>query len=133
MTGSRRWFEYQDDAGLGYAVQLDESVAEVTALGFGPVSAATVAARRFAKVSGQVPVKLRYLLVARVNEDEDTVRRKVYVGSPTAGAWVSANSITLDGEVYSIVGRVGEYRFSLPATDTAQTDGDIDANVAAGP
>ncbi len=129
--GSKRWFEYRDDDGLGYAVQLDESTSELTQLGFNPISAATRAARRYLLASSTIPVAMRYILCVERDPaaGEKAARRKVFVGSLEALIWNNgSNIITIDGVAWNVTRKIGESRFDFPGTDTEITDGDVDNN-----
>jgi hypothetical protein len=131
INGSKRWFEYKDDDGLGYAVQLDESTSEATALGFSAISAITRNERRFLLAGATIPLEMRYVLLVQRTPaaGEKAARRKVYVGSLGATIWANGNNvITLDGIAWNVTRKIGESRFDIPGNDTEQTDGDVDAN-----
>lgn len=137
MTGSRRYFGYVDDAGREYAVQLDESVYEQGILGFNQtVLPATLSEGRVLRVSGKKPIEMRYVIGVRINADNETVKRKFWVGSSTTAAWTGTGAgVTIvgdDDENYVITFYSGEKRTIIPTTDTAITDGDVDA-VIVGP
>lgn len=130
MGGSRRYFEYTSDNGLGYMVQLDESNAELAGSGFTQISAATKSSGRFLKVSATRPIEMRHLLLVGVDLGNKDVRRKLYVGDNNAVLWAgNQTQVTLDGELYSITAYIGEKRFVIPNTDTEQDDGDVDSNI----
>jgi len=128
-TGSRRWFQYDDDNDVGYAIQLDESTAETPVLGFSAIDPTVAASGRV--IRRGYPVNPRYILISRLNGG-DVETRKVVVGSIAADAW-GATQITLDGQNWTITYRHGERQQYIPPTDTGKLDGDVDANVAAGP
>lgn len=128
-TGSRRWFQYNDDNDVGYAIQLDESTAETTGLGFGVIQPDVRQSGRIIR-NGQ-PIKPRYLLLSRL-DGTDVITKKVFVGDIAAEAW-GATSVTIDGVAWTVTYRAGERQGYIPPADTEQTDGDTDANVAAGP
>lgn len=128
-TGSRRYFQYNDDNDVGYAVQLDESTAETADLGFSVVDSSVATAGR--RIIRGVPIQMRYVLgAATVNGN--LVKRKFFVGDIAANAW-GATTVTVDGIAWTITYRHGERQKYIPPADTAQTDGDADANIAAGP
>lgn len=128
-TGSRRWFQYNDDNDVGYAIQLDESTAETPALGFSVIDATVAASGRV--IRRGYPVNPRYILCSRlVGGDVET--RKVIVGDIAADAW-GATTVTIDGNPWTVTYRHGERQQYIPPTDTEKTDGDTDSNVAAGP
>lgn len=134
MTGSKRYFAYFDDAAVERFVQLDESVAESTDLGFGQSVTASVFANygNQIKPSTKRPIEMRYILAQRVDADERIVRRKFYVGAVSAPAWgATARTATIDGQTWSITAKVGEARYLPPQSDTNLIDGDVDANVTA--
>jgi len=134
MPGSKRYFAYFDDAAVERFVQLDESNAESTDLGFGQSVTASVFANygNQIKPSSQRPIEMRYILAQRVDADDRIVRRKFYVGSTTAPVWgATARTATIDGELWSITAKVGEKRYLPPQTDTNLIDGDVDSNVTA--
>ena len=129
MAGSRRWFKYEDDRGLGWAVELDESKYE-TGLGFEAVASEDTAAGRI--IRGNKPVSMRYVLASGTNDDDETVRQKFYIGSNEDPLWVgTASSIVYEGTTYSITGVRGERYLRVPEFDTGLTDGDVDPNFAA--
>lgn len=128
-TGSRRWFQYNDDNDVGYAIQLDESTAETLPLGFRVIDATVAASGRV--IRRGYPVNPRYILISRLNGGE-VETRKVLVGSIAADAW-GATTVTIDGNPWTITYRHGERQQYIPPVDTAKKDGDTEANVAAGP
>jgi hypothetical protein len=124
MSGSRRWFGYEADNGTDYCVELDESVAESVALGFGVV----VAGADPINTTGKLPISLRYINVFRV-VDDITQRRKFYVGTLAAFATLqAAGTATIDGTLWQISSAIGEQRKIVPGTDSALLDGDLDSN-----
>lgn len=128
-TGSRRWFQYNDDNDVGYAIQLDESTAETLPLGFRVIDATVAASGRV--IRRGYPVNPRYILISRLNEGE-VETRKVFVGSIAADAW-GATTVTIDGSPWTITYRHGERQQYIPPVDTAKKDGDTDSNIAGGP
>lgn len=137
MTGSRRWFGYEGDNVLQFAVELDESVYETAALGMAPIqSGATgpLAQGRVISVSGTRPLSMRYINATRVNARNVTERRRFYVGTIAAFAALrAAGVVVVDGTSWSITSSRGEQAVGVPATDTAIDDGDTDDNFVAGP
>lgn len=134
MPGSKRYFAYFDDASTEYVVQLDESVAESTSLGFGQSVTAAVFSDlgRRLRVTGKIPIQPRYVLASRIDADGREIKRKFYVGAVSAPVWSgTTENVEIDGEDWSITARVGEARFYPPASDTGQIDGDVDSNVTA--
>jgi hypothetical protein len=136
VSGSKRYFAYFDDGGDEHYAQLDESVAESTALGFGVSVTPAVYADpgRRLRVSGTYPIEMRYVLAERVDGDGRVVRRKFRVGATSASIWSgSPYGVTVDGETWNVTTRVGEKRFYAPAQDTGLIDGDVDDNITAVP
>lgn len=134
MTGSRRYFGYFNDDAVEYYIQLDESVAESTSLGFSQAVTRSVAQDLGRRISPSktYPLEPRYVLAQRVDGDGRVVKRKFYVGATSAAAWGgSPYEVTIDGETWDITARVGEKRYYIPATDTGQIDGDVDDNITA--
>lgn len=92
MAGSRRLFQYTNDAGVLYQVELDESN-----------STATVGGKiMFSDRSAQLPrlpgkTKLRFVN-AYVKSNPD-IKRKFYVGNPDA-VLQAVNGATLSANVY---------------------------------
>lgn len=129
-NGSRRWFQYEGDRGLTYAVQLDESTYENPAFGFEGVQAGPdgpVANGRVIAATGRLPITLRYVNLARVNSDNFTERRTAYVGSIDAPAFNgSTSTVTIDGVVWSISSTRGQQTAGVTVTDTEKLDGDVD-------
>lgn len=128
-NGSRRFFEYEADNGLKYGVELDESVYETAALGFGQ----TIAGGTPAIQAGQSrPFSLRKVFGQR-KDGNDTIRRSFFVGTRTAlDALVQAGTVTVDGNEYSLTNSKGEQVRIIPSKDTAQLDGDEDVVVTSG-
>ena len=136
MAGSKRYLAYFTDDSTEMYAQLDESVAESTALGFGVSITPAVAADPCKRLlpSTKFPIEMRYVLAERVDGDGRTVKRKFYVGSTSAAAWGgSPYGVTIDGETWDITARVGEVRHYIPASDTGLIDGDVDNNITAAP
>ncbi len=131
MSGSRRYFAYFSDNSDEYAIQLDESVAESTSLGFGQSITQALASNPASRIfpSRKYPLEPRYVLAQRTDGDGRTVRRKFYVGALTAPAWSGAPyGVVVDGQEWDITARVGESRYYVPAEDTGLIDGDVDSN-----
>lgn len=132
-NGSRRWFQYNGDRGLTYAVQLDESTYENADLGFGGVEAGAdgpVANGRVIAATGSLPLAMRYVNLAHVNTDGYTERRTAYVGSLTAPAFNGSISVvTIDGVDWSISSTRGQRTAGVTVTDTEKLDGDVDGAV----
>lgn len=128
-TGSKRPFGYITDDGFPTWANLDESTYEVTALGFGQaLLPSTIADSRLRiNVTGG-GTKMRYVnCVAITGAEAGVERRKFYVGTPDAPAWLDDDlRLVVDGTTYAITSRVGEVRSYPVLTDTAQLDGDID-------
>lgn len=124
--GSRRWFQYTADNGTEYAVELDESIYETAALGFG-----VLAGQRDVILSTSTrPVSMRYLNLVRVDGDNMTERAKVFVGTTAAfAALQGTGTIAIDGEAWGISSVRGESRKLVPQTDTEKLDGDVDDNI----
>ena len=131
MAGSRRQFEYTNDAGLAYEVQIDETVGEDAIFGFSAVQAATRTAGRYLSLSSTRPLEARYVLGTHVAANGDVFKVRRYVGSITADLWTGAASTFTDdaARVYSVTARIGEKRYDAPIFDTAIQDGDVDNNL----
>lgn len=125
-NGSKRWFGYTTDAGQDLGVQLDESIYESSNLGFPAVAAGALPV----SATGKLPVQLRKVNCSRILNDE-TLRASFYVGTRAAmDTAVGIGTITVDGVAWQIQSAQGEVAKIIPATDTAQLDGDIDNNFA---
>ena len=128
-NGSKRWFNYADDNNRNFAVQLDESIYETAALGFGPVQLDAIPMA----VKSSIPLEMRYITCSRVDNNV-TLRASFYVGTlGTMGALAAAGTVTVDGVAWNISKMFGEVCVIVPPTDTAQLDGDVDQNIVAGP
>lgn len=128
MAGSRRWFEYIDDFGIPYMVELDETLGENANMGFNPISAAARAGRRILRVSSDRSLKARYLLAYYVDTDGRPVYRKFYVGRQDAPVWGASETVDIGGQTYNITTKAGEVRYFVPPEDTGLIDGDVDSN-----
>lgn len=129
MVGSRRYFQYTSDAGVDYAVDLDESIYETAALGFGQIQAAGTPVLM---ASSETPLGMRRINLVRVDGTE-TLRKTVFVGTNAQlGALLAAGTVTIDGNEWGISSTRGERVRRIPATDTEQLDGDVDDNIATG-
>lgn len=128
-TGSRRWFQYDDDNDIGYAIQMDESTAETAALGFKVIDPSVASSGRV--IRRGYPINPRYILISR-QAGTEIETRKVYVGSIAADAW-GATTVTIDGNPWTITYRHGERQQYIPPVDTAKKDGDTESNIAGGP
>lgn len=129
-NGSRRWFQYEDNRGLTYAVQLDESIYETADLGFANVQAGVdgpQANGRVIAATGNLPLRMRYVNVSRVTAAGVTERNRFFVGNPTAPI-MTGNSltVTVDGVAWNLSSTRGERLQLVPATDTGKTDGDVE-------
>jgi hypothetical protein len=126
-NGSRRWFGYESDSGVNFAVELDESTYESANLGFPAVAAGAIAMR----ATGTIPLQMRRVNCSRIVNDE-TLRASFYVGTRAALDTIisTLNTITVGGDAWQVQSAVGEVYKVIPATDTAQLDGDIDNNLA---
>lgn len=137
-NGSRRWFQYTDNAGLTYAVDLDENIYETPALGFGPIQSGgqgPVANGRVLQATGSRPLSMRTIRGQFTKANNDIVYKSFYVGTTAAlDALIAAGVLVIGGsQTWSLTGSQGETRVIVPATDTAQLDGDVDDNFTAGP
>lgn len=125
MAGSRKWMKYTSDAGVEYAVQVDESNSEAIGMGwldYGDTDTTAVLPRGF---------------VMRTITAVDSVsgaRRKIPVGNVGATAFAVGGSILLQSFMpgatgviaFEILSAIGE-RFSQGrprSGDTGLTDGD---------
>lgn len=126
QTGSRRYFMYTADNGSEYAVELDESIYETTALGFQQLPAQ----RDVIGQNSTRPLSMRKVNCVRV-EGTQTERATFFVGSAAAYvALQTSGSVTVDGDEWNISSFRGEQRKIVPATDTESLDGDVDDNLA---
>jgi hypothetical protein len=120
-TGSRKWFNYVSDDGDTYAVELDESNAESSGLGF-------VAATVNAPVLGQRDrgLRMRRISCIRYDADDKPVRRQFPVGTIAAfNAAKTAGSVTVSGQTYQISAAFGEEsKQAVVGIDTGRIDGD---------
>ena len=137
MAGSRRHFQYLSDSGLTFAVEIDEGAGESASLDFDPIDTGAngpIINGRYLQASASRPLQMRYVNCTGVDANGDQVKRKFWVGKPTAGIFTGAVlSFPLDGVVWSVTSSRGETRSSIPLTDTNMTDGDVDDNFAAAP
>lgn len=127
MVGSKAWFMYEDDSGLNYAVELDESAGDAPDLGFSLVDISdTVGEGRMLTRTGTRPLAMRYVNCARLL-DGATIRQSFPVGSSVAFSDLrSASTITVGGTVWNISSLRGEQVTLVPFTDTGRLDGDIE-------
>lgn len=123
-TGSRRWFGYTADNGDDFAVELDESVGESASLGFSVVADGAIVL----SATSTRPLKMRYINAYKV-VDDITIRHRYWVGTVAAfTAIAAAGSATIDGSLWSVSSVIGERRKTVPISDSAQLDGDLDSN-----
>lgn len=102
MAGSRKWQVYQDDSGVQWSVNIDESNGEIA--GFQDITSV------MALAGTTPPVKPKELAMRYVNVKDEVSgsSRKVYVGSKTHGL-VTGNILSLllwaftDGSVISAI------------------------------
>jgi hypothetical protein len=135
MAGSKKWFRYQNDAGVALSVNIDESNGEATCGGVQLMLSRTLAHPKLA--AGD---KMRYCL-AFVTATPN-IRRKFYVGNPLAVAQLQAGAAflaaayptTADGASVTVPWTVTAIRgektspapaFNATSGDTGLTDGDI--------
>jgi hypothetical protein len=118
MSGSRRWFQYTDDQGRDFAVELDESNSESNLDGI----------RLMGDIDGSeilLPGRLNMRYVNTISRDNALIRRKFFVGVVALfNSIESADSISDDGVIYKILSRRGERAAFPNPVDTAQIDGD---------
>lgn len=137
MVGSKRWFQYESDTTLNYAVELDEGNGELTGFDFAPIIAGPtgpVANGRVLRVTGTRPLQMRYVNAVATDADGRTVRRRFYVGTNASDVWLGVVvQWTIDGLTFTVSSYIGEQRVVVPAQDTGRIDGDVDSNLAAGP
>lgn len=133
MVGSKRWFQYENDAGLKYAVELDESVYESAALGFAAVELAAdgpVATGRIIAVTASRPLQMRQVNGFFNDIDGMKVARTFYVGTVAAFAAIkAAGLVSVSGQTYGLTSAKGEVAKLVPSIDTGIIDGDVDSNV----
>lgn len=116
-TGSRDFFQYQDDQSRSWNIQLD--VSDQTTLGSarGALQANTNAGR-ILTTKGHRSLRPRYILLRSTVETNRQLRK--IVCDPTTDIWTgSQNSFTAGGVLYVVTARVGEVRFNAPTVDTA--------------
>lgn len=124
MPGSRRFFGYQSDNGVDYNVELDESIYETAALGFGPAGAA----RLVLQATASRPLKMRGVNCSREVAGATTTG-KFYCGTVDAmNALLLAGTVTIDGVAWNVNSNFGEVFKATPATDTYLKDGDTESN-----
>lgn len=143
-TGSRKYFQYTSDSGDLYAMNLDESTYETVALGFGQtVDTENADYVGVLSATGTRPLSPRYFNVVGTDADNNTVKRRIFVGDADAAAWDDPQSfeitlLTVSGNVatptvFRVTSAIGERRVFIPAIDTGLTDGDRDSNLTAPP
>lgn len=118
MSGSRRWFNYESDNGVNYAVELDESNAESNIGGIrlcGDLQAGTPL----------FPGRAKKRYVNTISTADPNVRRIFWIGEPTVfNALVEGDAIADGAVTYSILSKRGE-QFTFPnPVDSLQLDGD---------
>lgn len=109
VLGPRGTFTYQAGNGVTYNISLDRSVA--TAVGN---TLSTNAALPVISSGGVIPLSPRYILVRSV--DEPSKRKRIIIGDPDNALFASAaaSNVTINGEVFTVTGRVGEKSRTLP-------------------
>lgn len=133
MAGSRDIFQYTNDAGVLYAVEVDESNAEATAGGTQLMSRPTVALPGLPRRS-----QMRYVNCQLTSNPD--IRRRFWIGNSAAVQQVLVGA-TFNAVVYPVSGDTGgttepwtirSYRgekfpanFNPSANDTGLTDGDF--------
>jgi hypothetical protein len=119
MAGSKRWFNYDDDFGVTYAIERDESLTEAV-----NDTAATTP-------SGGADVLPRSVepRVANYNSADGRFRRTVTILTPgRVPDTPLAISLTQAAEAVTmqLTSIIGEKRRVVTSTDTLQTDGDVE-------
>jgi hypothetical protein len=118
MTGSRRWFEYESNAGVLYAVELDESNAESNLGGIRLFSDLTAQAVLFPKRAS-----MRYVNASLVGDPLQ--RRRFWVGEPTVFNAIAPGDAIADGSAVWRINSVRGEKFTIPSTiDSGLIDGD---------
>lgn len=119
MSGSRKWMVYQDDLGVDYLTEIDESNGEAAGFADCTVDNQTlpILPSRF---------QMRYVNVVRAGASGEDIRRKIKVGTLDAlQDLITSRIITLADGAYNVRSSRGEKRtFPIPI-DTAINDGDI--------
>lgn len=108
INGPRATFVYINDSSVNYNITLDRSVA----LAIGN-DLSTNAALPVLRATGKRPLEPRYLLLQL--KSDPSVRKKAFCGDYTNSNFLSsaATDVTINGVVWTIIGRVGEKRSTL--------------------
>lgn len=119
-TGSRDYFQYVDDQGRSWNIQLDVSD-QVTLGSTRGALAANNTAGRVLTVKGHRSLIPRYILLRSTTQPNRQLRK--IVCDATTDIWTGVqNSFTAGGELFIVTSRVGEIRFNAPTVDTAITE-----------
>lgn len=137
MAGSLSWRRYDSDAGVSYAIKMDESNANATQ-GTGGVLCAVPTATHPRLPQG---VAKRYILCQAIGNP--SIRRKFYVGSTTRFAALQAAASTpisgpdyptsldatggtaIQWQISYFKGEISKLPAAFNATDTGLTDGTV--------
>lgn len=104
VLGERRTYVYTSDRGTQYNVDLDNSLA--VAVNNTP---STDDSLDGLSVTGQLPLAPRYLNVVATNDD--TIRKRVIITSPTNPLFTGASSsFTANGIAFTVLSSRGERR-----------------------
>lgn len=111
VLGVRGVFDYANDSGVTFKMQQDRSVA----LAVGN-AITTVANLPTLRVTGRREISPRYLLCQQVVNPK--IKKRVVVGDVENALWTSSasSSVTINALVYTVTGRIGEKRSTLPLT-----------------
>jgi len=116
VGGSRDYFQYLDDQGRSWNIQLDVSDQATLGGTRGALQANTNDGRVLTQ-RGHKSLRPRYVLLRSTVEPARNIKK--VVTDPTLGIWDgSQNSYTQDGELFIVTARVGEVRFNPPTADT---------------
>lgn len=122
----KRFFQYVDDYGTAYAIELDEDNVELVNAP-AATNPALVPANALSRFT--VPRTLRY------NSSDGLYSRKVIFLSNTPQALAAAPLLvqfpTKDGDIpMQLTAYIGERQRIVPGSDTRQTDGDLEVYAA---
>lgn len=109
VLGPRGTYVYETNTGVSFNMSLDRSVSDAVGNALSQNGALPVATS-----GGTIPFSPRYILVR--SADEPSKRKKIVIGDPANSLYASAAaaSVTINGEVFNVTGRVGEKSRVLP-------------------
>lgn len=111
LLGVRGTFTYISDSSVSYKMSQDRSVG----LAVGN-DLATIAGLPILRVTGRKEISPRYLLCQQ--DANAKITKRIVVGDPENSIWVSSAStaLTINTVAYTVTGRIGEKRSTLPLT-----------------